>query len=420
MPFTWGNPPPYPLSLTISSKGFNKKPKMKDCDMVVYAAQESAEGINSNNIIVTDRYAVGHAMPLRDDEQAEDGINDTVNVDAEGPLLKSGVWFVTFSRPLVTNDTRFDYQFDDVASADAAGARLYLLAAYRQLDFDFSPSKKHTKANATLVNLLTTHTLRDAEAEIDSLATPASARATTAAASAATAASASASASAAGVHDDDDDEHGGSKGFAPHVTHGTVMMLSWVLLGTASTFVSRYLKPLGEIWFRAHVAIAFAIVVGSITGFSVIVAHIRSDGGAHFDSVHARTGLALLLLMVLQVLLGYVSHTRYNPARTHAPIYPDRLHWYIGRGVLLLSFAAALMGVQVAGGGLGFRQWPSALLVVCIMMACGLFVAADSRYLTGRRRGEEESALAEKLKRWLFIWIVATGIVICVIAALLE
>jgi hypothetical protein len=400
---------------------------MKECDMVVYAAEESADGINSNDIIVTDRFATARAMPLRDDEQAEDGINDTVNVDSEGPLLKSGVWFVTFTRPLVTKDKRFDYQFDDISSPDGDDAEIYLLAAYRKQDFDFSPEKKHSKANATLVNLLTTRNLRDDEADIGS-GVPVSA---TAAPAATPATSGSGStrvgkdddSSATGTsheHADDDDEHGDGKGFPPHVTHGTVMMLSWVLLGTAGTFVSRYLKPLGEIWFRAHVAIAFAIVVGSITGFSVIVAHIRSDGGAHFDSVHARTGLALLLLMVLQVLLGYVSHTRYNPARTHAPIYPDRLHWYVGRGVLLLSFATALMGVEVAGGGLGFRKWPSALLVVCIMMACGLFVAADSRYLTGRRRGEEESALAEKLKRWLFIWCVATGIVICVIAALLE
>lgn len=379
--------------------------------MVVVAAEESADGANSNNLIVTDRYAVRQSMPFRDDEQ--EGTSDVQNVDLEGPLLKSGVWFVTFTRPLVTADKKFDYQFNDVSSPDGADADIYLLAAYRSDDFDFSPNKKHVKANATLVNLLTTRSLSDESAEIDrSVTAPAAAAPTSAAAT-------------SGVttthgHADDDDEHGDGKGFSPHVTHGTVMMLSWVLLGTAATFVSRYLKPLGEIWFRAHVAVAFAIVVGSITGFWVIVAHIQSDGGAHFDSVHARTGLALLLLAALQILLGYVSHTRYNPARTHAPIYPDRLHWYLGRGVLLLSFATALMGVEVAGGGLGFRRWPSALLVVCVMMACALFVAADSRYLTGRRRGEEESALAETLKRWLFIWVVLTGIVICVIAALLE
>jgi len=130
--------------------------------------------------------------------------------------------------------------------------------------------------------------------------------------------------------------------------------------------------------------------------------------------------LAVLLTMLLQFSLGYLAHVRYNAARAYAPIYPDRLHWYSGRLVLLLSFVTAIMGVALAGGGLFFRQWPSALLLIAVMMVFGLFVGADSRYLSGVRKGEEEYALAEKLKRWLLIWMVATGGVISLIAFILE
>jgi hypothetical protein len=192
-----------------------------------------------------------------------------------------------------------------------------------------------------------------------------------------------------------------------------------VLLGTAGIYVSSYLKPLGDVWFRAHVAIGFAIVVGSATAFWVIFSHVQAEGESHFGSIHAVSGLVLLLFAALQITLGYLAHVRFNPSRPHAPIYPDRLHWYTGRGSLLAAFGVTLMGVQLAGGGLGFRQWPSALLLVCVMLACALFVAADTRYLAGKRRGEEETALAGTLKRWLFIWFVVTGVLVCVISALL-
>lgn len=368
---------------------------MKDADIVLYSSDSTSDGA----LVVSDRYAKNdNEAPVADALLSSTSTDDVVNVDAEGPRLQSGVWHVTFTRPLVTNDP-YDFQFDS-AEPDKS---FYLLAAYKNANRLFLA--KHTGVNHTAVKLLSTRDLPDSFFDAPGVAAASSANAT-------------AAPSTAAKDDDDDDDKAAE--VAPHVTHGTLMMLAWVLLGTANTYVARYLKPLGDVWFRAHVAVGFAIAVGCVTALWVIVAHVQADGESHFESVHARTGLALLLFTVLQLALGYLAHARYNAARPHAPIYPDRLHWYLGRGLLVLSYATALLGVQQAGGGLGFRQWPSALLIVCVMLACALFVAADTRYLAGRRRGEEESALAETLKRWLFGWIVATGGVVFTIAALLE
>jgi hypothetical protein len=371
--------------------GFGPTSKMKGADMVLYSADAPDEPLK-----VSDRFSDSHDAPVPDVLLGSGGTTDVVNVASEGPTLRSGVWHVTFTRPLRTADTAHDFQFDGSTDQE-----LFMLAAYSERD----PSmfiKKHTGKNATQVRLLTTRELPDSFVDlVGGGVVPDAAPLTT------VADSAPANATAPG-------------GVAPHVTHGTLMMLSWLLLGTSSTYVSRYLKPLGDVWFRAHVAIGFAIVVGSATAFWVIFSHVQSESEAHFDSVHAVCGLLLLLLAALQISLGYLAHVRFNPSRPHAPIYPDRLHWYTGRVALVASFGVSLMGVQLAGGGLGFRQWPSALLIVCVMLSCALFVAADTRYLAGKRRGEEETALAGTLKRWLFVWFMLTGIVVCVISTLLE
>lgn len=54
------------------------------------------------------------------------------------------------------------------------------------------------------------------------------------------------------------------------------------------------------------------------------------------------------------------AHRLYSAERATPPLWPDRVHWYGGRLLVLVAFAAVLLGVKEIGGGLGFKTVPGA------------------------------------------------------------
>jgi len=79
----------------------------------------------------------------------------------------------------------------------------------------------------------------------------------------------------------------------------------------------------------------------ALIGFGIAIYMVPEQ----FASVHSYFGLATLLLAFLSPFLGTAAHFMWKPSRNRIPIFPDVLHWWIGRITLVLSYCTILLGM---------------------------------------------------------------------------
>jgi hypothetical protein len=137
--------------------------------------------------------------------------------------------------------------------------------------------------------------------------------------------------------------------------HGLAMLLAWAVLGNVGAFVSRNLKALGHRWYLLHRHIMLGLVFLTALGFSLGFAHVQVEGGRHFVTLiqqgdlrvnpHSVLGLAVCVAMVVQVALGFISNRLFDKLRRSTPWWPDRIHAWFGRLLLLASFVNIYLGL---------------------------------------------------------------------------
>jgi hypothetical protein len=141
--------------------------------------------------------------------------------------------------------------------------------------------------------------------------------------------------------------------FGPILIHGILMFVAWGVCAPAGILIARYFKnEMGVWWFRAHIAFMGGLVGGlSIAGFSVMVKEIPDR---HFDmtkykspfGVHVLIGLIIFIILFLQIAQGVIIDRLWNPQRRSIPWW-DKLHWWMGRIIFLLSLANIPVGMML-------------------------------------------------------------------------
>jgi hypothetical protein len=103
------------------------------------------------------------------------------------------------------------------------------------------------------------------------------------------------------------------------VSHGILMGIAWGVFAPLAIGAS-YLKRLkflqnGAIWLRLHFYLAFSVAIFTIIGFVLAVAATKQEGDlTHFQKdVHHKAGLAISLLIVVQVVAGCFRPTSNAP-----------------------------------------------------------------------------------------------------------
>ncbi|KAL8292516.1 hypothetical protein RQP46_001128 [Phenoliferia psychrophenolica] len=124
------------------------------------------------------------------------------------------------------------------------------------------------------------------------------------------------------------------------IAHAVVGTLGLLLFSPAAILVARLLR--GSTWFPAHAALNLLAAVLVIAGFAL---GYTNNLGPHFHDTHTKCGLALLILVLLQVLLGSVAHrVKASPSPTaRFPTLsgksPVRLvHIVLGIAIIALGF----------------------------------------------------------------------------------
>ena len=162
--------------------------------------------------------------------------------------------------------------------------------------------------------------------------------------------------------------------------HASLMLYAWGFFAVVAVFCSRYMKDaLGSWWFAVHTSLAALTFMLTFAAFGVIISYIHSKGSEHFSSVHHITGLVVVLLLFIQMVLGLVAHFMYDPDREHAPIVPDKIHWWLGRVTTITAFLNIFTGFQMFAET-GTAPWILLVLWVVLIVA---FVALFEIYYRG-------------------------------------
>ncbi|KAJ3238111.1 hypothetical protein HDU81_008411 [Chytriomyces hyalinus] len=133
--------------------------------------------------------------------------------------------------------------------------------------------------------------------------------------------------------------------------HAVVMAIALVLLPPIGIFFAMYMREkLGSMWLSVHMG----IMVGGVGLLSVIGAVIAFlfKPGPHFASIHQIAGMAIIVLILLQIAFGFVAKTGYNPT-TSSPQTMTQVHRYFG-----FFLYAIMIPVQTY---LGFSEYKAAL-----------------------------------------------------------
>jgi len=126
--------------------------------------------------------------------------------------------------------------------------------------------------------------------------------------------------------------------------HGSLMVFSFVICMSFGIFVARFLKDY-HWWFPLHILVQVIGVLGSISGLIVAIVMTKN----HFSNVHSWFGISVLGLGILSPAIGLASHLVFNPQRESIPIWPDQIHWWIGRLTVVGSYVTIFLGLRQYG-----------------------------------------------------------------------
>jgi len=173
-----------------------------------------------------------------------------------------------------------------------------------------------------------------------------------------------------GGGDDDDDDHNNNGGndhdgdkyngytYKQHrqaiYYHGILMAVGFFILMPVGILVARYYKNLAK-WFEVHAFLMFSAVALISAAFGIIVNAVHKDF-PHSDKygnlrlqVHSAIGLAVYILLLIQYILGFVTHKMYVPGRAGPPVFPDKVHWFTGRLTLTGAIVNGFIGLSLLG-----------------------------------------------------------------------
>ncbi|KAI8615909.1 hypothetical protein BC830DRAFT_1051467, partial [Chytriomyces sp. MP71] len=133
----------------------------------------------------------------------------------------------------------------------------------------------------------------------------------------------------------------------PILIHGILMFTAWFVACPAAIFIARYMKTrLGHLWFKTHLWLMLAGVGGLMAaGLLAVEINIPAGEARFFTSLHGVLGTVIALIIYpLQCILGFVSDRLFKPDRVGIPIQ-DRIHWWLGRSVVLLAIINTQLGL---------------------------------------------------------------------------
>jgi len=133
--------------------------------------------------------------------------------------------------------------------------------------------------------------------------------------------------------------------------------------------MARYMKATyGDYWLGTHKFSGALLLFFNFFGGIAGALYVGMRGTTHISSLHSIAGIAVFCGLIVQLMLGTLSDELWDASRTSPPLFPDRLHWYCGRMVLVLAIGLSLFslfqqGLLSLAGGIVLALW---IVIVCV------------------------------------------------------
>lgn len=172
------------------------------------------------------------------------------------------------------------------------------------------------------------------------------------------------------------------------IAHMVFMILAWFILVPAAILVGRYGRTFFK-WFPVHRNIQIAAFLCVLIGIVLIIVEVGS--GQHFDSTHAKAGLAIFIIMFLQMVLGIVGHKtkRFNVSRI--------VHVVVGLGITVAAIWNSAEGLSLWDWGP--PRWASWILWIWAGLLAIAYLAGLTLLPRDLRQWRESRDEASKEKR---------------------
>jgi magnesium-transporting ATPase (P-type) len=138
------------------------------------------------------------------------------------------------------------------------------------------------------------------------------------------------------------------------------MIAGWALVSPIASYIALFLKGIGHLWFQLHTAFQVLTVACMFIAFVIVEATLGSSREAHFKYAHNDIGIIIVILAFGQVMFGYLANKMWSPDRPKTPIFPDKIHWWLGR----LLFALAVINIFLGFDAYGFTKTKPATFII--------------------------------------------------------
>lgn len=122
--------------------------------------------------------------------------------------------------------------------------------------------------------------------------------------------------------------------------HAIPLYIAWMILVPIAILIVPFGSKWNK-WFPVHITLIGLAVVATIIGS---VAGILHSEGRHLGHPHRILGVTVLSVLFLQIILGIVISLLYKRERVKPPFF-DKVHWWLGRLLVLLAFVTIFVGL---------------------------------------------------------------------------
>jgi hypothetical protein len=136
-----------------------------------------------------------------------------------------------------------------------------------------------------------------------------------------------------------------------YTIHGILMFLAWCVSPFIGIFIAKHCKfILGHKWYHAHLFVmGFGTGLLSLASFILVILYRPGThfvGSSPLRQSHVTMGLVTMILMLVQIGLGFVINHLFDAERTEIPIR-DKIHWFLGRFLTLFAIANSYLGLAI-------------------------------------------------------------------------
>ena len=175
--------------------------------------------------------------------------------------------------------------------------------------------------------------------------------------------------------------------------HGIMMFLAWFICSVIGIYIARFLRKIN--WFPIHLFFTIATLLLTVASFILIVLYRPVPHFVSLDSLnnaHVKIGLTIFIALILQVILGTVSHIFYAQRHSNeSPLWFNQIHKVLGKFLTILAIINVIIGMYVYSSFRSISTGYFVAIYILLGVIVWVFIASESTYRIKQRNRDRNT-----------------------------